>query len=75
MDAAKLEAEDIVVLVSDGMVSDSGTWLCEALETWSDGAGDMQALAEHLAGLAVARRSDTREDDLTVICCQLHRAE
>ncbi|MDR1928405.1 MAG: SpoIIE family protein phosphatase [Oscillospiraceae bacterium] len=72
-ETASLREGDIVVLVSDGTVSDAGGWFCEALETWPEGAGDMQALAEHLAGLAVTRRRESREDDLTVICAQLHR--
>jgi stage II sporulation protein E len=67
-----LEDGDILVLVSDGMLCGPDAWLCEALEAWKDGS--MQALAEHLAGLAVQMRSGMegaearREDDLTVIC-------
>ncbi|MCL2105510.1 MAG: serine/threonine-protein phosphatase [Oscillospiraceae bacterium] len=76
-EVARLDAEDIVVLVSDGMLSDEDSWLCGELELWTDGAGDMQALAEHLAATAVQRRAERqdgneREDDLTVICAQLH---
>ena len=68
-----LQAGDVAVLVSDGMLGETDAWLCEALEGWTDGAGDMQALAEHLAAMAVQKRADGREDDLTVICAQLAR--
>ncbi|MDR1465874.1 MAG: serine/threonine-protein phosphatase [Oscillospiraceae bacterium] len=61
---------DIVVLLSDGLLADSGDWICAALERWRD-QGDMQALAEHLTELAVTRRGDAREDDMTVLCAQL----
>ena len=68
--SAQLSAGDIVVLVSDGMLSGQENWLCEALEIWE--SDDMQALAEHLAARAVAMRRNesgtAREDDLTVIC-------
>jgi len=70
-----LEAGDIVVLVSDGMISGQESWLCEVLEDWDN--DDMQALAEELAGRAVQLRqageSDSREDDLTVVCGMLGR--
>ncbi len=73
MESAVMTSGDVVVLVSDGMLGEDETWLCEALEEWTEGAGDMQALAEHLAGMAVRRRADGREDDLTVLCAQLHQ--
>jgi len=71
-----LEAGDILVLVSDGMLCGPDVWLCEALEGWEEGS--MQALAGHLAGLAVQMRAqegdNQREDDLTVICGRMARA-
>ncbi|MDR2524827.1 MAG: serine/threonine-protein phosphatase [Oscillospiraceae bacterium] len=71
--STQIAAGDVVVLVSDGMLGESDDWLCEALAGWTEGAGDMQALAEHLAALSVARRGGSeREDDLTVICARLN---
>lgn len=66
---ALLDAGDILVLVSDGVLCGHEDWLCAEIEGWQ---GSMQALAEHLASLAVCRReASEREDDLTVICAQL----
>ena len=72
---ALLEAGDILVLVSDGVLCGQEDWLCAEIEPWQ---GSMQALAEHLATLAVQRREggplgrgSEREDDLTVVCAML----
>lgn len=72
----KLSAGDIIVLVSDGMLCDSDSWLCDELALWKD--ENMQALAEHLAARAVALRRERselpqREDDLTVVCGMIRR--
>jgi len=69
-----LEAGDILVLVSDGVLCGAQEdWLCGELEQWE---GPMQALAEHLASLAVQKRQDSeREDDLTVICGMLENVQ
>ncbi|MCL2300242.1 MAG: serine/threonine-protein phosphatase, partial [Firmicutes bacterium] len=67
---AMLEAGDILVLVSDGVLCGAEDWLCAELERWEGTA--MQALAEHLASVAVQNRQGSeREDDLTVICAML----
>ena len=69
---AVLEDGDILVLVSDGVLCGQEDWLCAEVEPW---AGTMQALAEHLATLAVQRRETSeREDDLTVVCAMLENA-
>ena len=78
---AVLEAGDILVLVSDGVLCGQEDWLCDEIEPWE---GTMQALAEHLATLAVRRRENgpygllgrgsEREDDLTVVCAMLEGA-
>ena len=77
---AALENGDILVLVSDGVLCGQEDWLCDEIEPWE---GAMQALAEHLATLAVRRREggpdgllsrSEREDDLTVICAMLENA-
>jgi len=69
---AVLESGDILVLVSDGVLCGAEDWVCGELEGWQ---GPMQALAEHLASLAVQkRRGSEREDDLTVLCAMLENA-
>ncbi|MDR2753169.1 MAG: SpoIIE family protein phosphatase [Oscillospiraceae bacterium] len=61
---------DILVMVSDGMLCGGDAWLCQALARWP--GGTMQALADHLAALAVGQREQSaREDDLTVLCALL----
>jgi len=71
---AMLEAGDILVLVSDGVLCGAQEdWLCAELEQWE--GSTMQALAEHLASLAVlGRQGSEREDDLTVVCAMLENA-
>jgi len=67
---AMLEAGDVLVLVSDGVLCGAEDWICGELKQW-DGP-TMQALAEHLASIAVQRRQGSeREDDLTVVCAML----
>ncbi|MCL2495136.1 MAG: serine/threonine-protein phosphatase [Oscillospiraceae bacterium] len=69
---AVLEHGDILVLVSDGVLCGQEDWLCDEIEPWQ---GTMQALAEHIAALAVRRRETSeREDDLTVVCARLDNA-
>ena len=69
---AVLEAGDILVLVSDGVLCGQEDWLCGEIEPWE---GPMQALAEHLASMAVRERQGSeREDDLTVVCARLEEA-
>jgi stage II sporulation protein E len=67
-----LRRGDIVVMVSDGAVSEDSGWICEELEKW--GNGTAQNLSEHIAHLAANRRSDGHTDDITVIAAIIDRA-
>ena len=68
----KLYPGDVVVMMSDGAVSEGTEWICAELEAWRDGSA--QALAEHLSRCARRRRSDDHEDDITVMAAIIERA-
>ncbi|MDR2646734.1 MAG: SpoIIE family protein phosphatase [Oscillospiraceae bacterium] len=63
----QLQAGDMLIMVSDGMLSDSDAWLCESIAAAEDKC-DPQTFAESLAAQAVEQRGDARRDDLTVLC-------
>ena len=68
----KLYPGDVVVMVSDGAVSEGTEWLCAEIESWRD--GNAQSLAEHLMKCARRRRSDNHDDDITVMAAMIERA-
>lgn len=61
----KLHANDILLMVSDGVTFDGTEWIRNELEAWRDGGA--QDLAEHICDCARRRRVDGRPDDITVI--------
>ncbi len=68
----KCKVGDIVVLLSDGAVSEGTDWIRAEIEAWRDGSA--QDLSEHLCLCARRRRSEKRQDDITVMCAILERA-
>ncbi len=68
----KCKEGDIIVLMSDGAVSDGTDWIREEIEHWTDGSA--QALAERLSEGAKRRRTDTHEDDITVLTAILQKS-
>ncbi|MBQ3547538.1 MAG: SpoIIE family protein phosphatase [Clostridia bacterium] len=68
----KCKIGDIVVLLSDGATSEGCDWLRQEIESFHDGKA--QDLAEHLCMCARRRRTDKREDDITVLCAILNKA-
>ena len=60
--------EDIIIMMSDGATCEGTDWICAEAEKFSGGA---QALADMLAQGARRRRSDGREDDITVMAAIL----
>lgn len=68
----KLKSGDILVMMSDGAVSEGTDWIRNELEEWQD--GDAEQLAEHICKSANRRRSDNHEDDITVIAAIINRA-
>lgn len=61
----KCKTGDIVVLMSDGATEDGTDWIRAEIESWHDGSA--QDLAQHLCEGAKRRRTDNREDDITVL--------
>ena len=70
--AVKLKAGDIVLMMSDGAVSEGTDWIRDELTAWQDGSAD--DLAEHICNAARRRRSDNHEDDITVIALILQKS-
>lgn len=68
----KCKTGDIIVLLSDGAVSEGTDWIRVEIEAWRDGSA--QDLAEHLCICAKRRRSEKRQDDITVMCAILEKA-
>lgn len=63
-----LSAGDLLVLISDGVLSDGDEWLREEIKNWS---GTPQALSEHLVSTSYNRRQDGHDDDITALCIRL----
>lgn len=63
---------DVIVMVSDGVTVTGVDWVKSELESMR--AADMQRLAEKLATTAKIRRTDNREDDITVLAVALRRS-
>ncbi len=70
--AVKCRAGDIVVMMSDGAVSEGTDWIRQEVEAWRDGSS--QELAERLCECAKRRRTDTHEDDITVLTAIINRS-
>ena len=68
----KMRENDIIIMLSDGAASEGTDWIREELESFE--GGKAQHLAEHLAQSAKRRRSDTHEDDITVMAAIIERA-
>lgn len=63
---------DIILMMSDGAVSEGTDWISAEVEAWGDGSA--QALAERISQCARRRRTDKKQDDITVIAAILKTA-
>ena len=70
--AVKCKIGDIIVLMSDGAATDGTDWIRAEIEAWQNGSA--QDLAEHLCTCAKRRRTEKKEDDITVMCAILNKA-
>lgn len=66
-----LKRGDIVLMLSDGAVSEGTDWISAELEAWRE--GDANNLARRISECAKRRRTDKHEDDITVIAAILER--
>lgn len=67
----RLKADDILLLVSDGVTVDGTEWIRAELESWRDGGA--QDLAEHICDCARRRYANTRPDDITVMAAIIEK--
>lgn len=70
---AKLEAGDIVLLVSDGVTATDCAWINDELLSWS--TDSMDDLAGHITSLAHLRSDKYSRDDITAVAVKLKRAK
>ena len=70
--AIKMKTGDIIVLMSDGAVSEGTDWIRAEVEAFRD--GNAEELAEKLCECAKRRRSDNHEDDITVMTAIIGKA-
>ena len=66
-----LEEGDLLLLLSDGASAQGCQWLLRELEAFRQ--EDLDSLCQRLARTARLRRTDGREDDITILCCRLTR--
>ena len=62
---AELGAGDLLVLLTDGVVSSGEKWISSLIEEWEE--SDPQILADEIVRRAQAERSDGHDDDITAI--------
>lgn len=68
-DTVNLSAGDMVVMVSDGVVTGDEKWLEKLIKSWNKGS--TQELAEAVVDEAIRRRNDNREDDITALVIKI----
>lgn len=68
-DTVNLSAGDMVVMVSDGVVSGDEKWLEKLIKTWNEGS--CQELASAVVAEAMKHRADKREDDMTAVAMRI----
>ena len=64
-----LGAGDMVILLSDGATTQGSGWIARMAE--EEKPGDLNEFCKKIASAARLRRTDGREDDITVLCCRL----
>ena len=64
---------DIVILMSDGVIIDNTDWILNVIENNINAS--LETLSESIGKTAALRRNDGREDDITVICFKLYSEE
>lgn len=65
----RLEAGDIILLVSDGVTADDCGWINDELLAWNHGS--MENLASHIVSLARLRNAEGTADDVSAAAVKL----
>ncbi len=68
-ETVNLNAGDMVVMVSDGVITGDEKWLERLIRTWNEGSA--QELAQAVVQEAIRRRAETRDDDITAVAIRL----
>ena len=68
----RCKENDIVVLMSDGAVSEGTEWIKDEIEGFEGGTAEQ--LSERICEGAKRRRTDGHEDDITVMTAVIKRA-
>lgn len=68
-DKIQLNAGDMVVMVSDGVLTGDEKWLERLIKSWSEGSA--QELAQAVVQEAIRRRANTKDDDITAVAVRL----
>ena len=68
---SKLQENDWLILVSDGVLAAGDAWLTECIAGWNENSAQM--LAQAIIEKACHHRTDGHDDDMTVIALQMRR--
>lgn len=68
-DTVNLSTGDMVVMVSDGVVTGDEKWLERLIRTWNEGS--TQDLARAVVSEAIKRRSEKNDDDITALAIRI----
>lgn len=69
----KCKVGDIIVLLTDGAISNGCDWIKDEILSFRD--GNAQELAEHLCMCAQQQITDECESDITILCAILNKAD
>lgn len=68
-DTVNLSSGDMVVMVSDGVITGDEKWLEKLIRSWNEGS--TQELARAVVDEAIKRRGDSPDDDLTALAIRI----
>lgn len=68
-DTVNLSSGDMVVMVSDGVITGDEKWLEKLIRSWNEGS--TQELARAVVDEAIKRRGDSTDDDITALAIRI----
>ena len=68
-ESINLKAGDMIVMVSDGVLTGDERWLERLIKTWNEGSA--QDLAQAVVQEAIRRRAEMKDDDITAVAIRL----